>query len=152
MSSGKRILKWGMLALASLIYLAICAIPFFQFNPTKPSNVELGKSFVYSKITVHPIWLLQSGEVILTLGEVIVLGVMAAILIAVVVLGIKYREKVKSTVGKYESEVKRITWFPWKDTKKSTVVVLIAVVICATVICLLDAGLSWGILKFVKLF
>ena len=40
----------------------------------------------------------------------------------------------------------------WKDTKKSTVVVLIAVVICATVICLLDLGLAEGILALIGLF
>ena len=147
MSSGKRILKWSLVALTSLIYLAICAIPFFQFNPT----VSTTGATTTGGITVHPIWVMN-GKAILTLGEVIVLGVLAAILIAVVVLGLKKITKVKSVVREYESEVKRITWFPWKDTKKSTVVVLIAVVVCSAVICLLDLGLAKGIIAFIGLF
>ena len=37
----------------------------------------------------------------------------------------------------------------WKDTKKSTTVVLIGLVVCATVICFLDLGLSTGFFAFV---
>ena len=131
MSKGKRILTWGVLILASLIYIAIGAIPFLN-NVTTAGKTGILK--------------------ILTLGEMIVLGVMLAILIAVLVLCLKKRAKVASIAREYESEVKRITWFPWKDTKKSTVVVLIAVVICATVICLLDLGLAEGILALIGLF
>ena len=120
----------------------ISSIETGQFNPTAKT---------VGGVTIHPIWQMD-GKTILTLGEVIVLGVLVAILVAVIVLGLKKRAKVSSVVREYESEVKRITWFPWKDTKKSTSVVLIAVVICATVICLLDLGLAEGIIAFINLF
>ena len=131
MSKGKRILTWGVLILASLIYVAIGAIPFLN-NVTNSGKTGILK--------------------ILTLGEMIVLGVMLLILIAVLVLCLKKRAKVASIAREYESEVKRITWLSWKETKKSTVVVLIAVVVCATVICLLDLGLAEGILALINLF
>ncbi len=126
----KRILKWSMIVLAALIYVAIGAIPFVN------SVHGTGRKILWA----------------LSVGEIIVLGVMLAILIAVVILGLKKRAKVASVIREYESEVKRVTWFPWKDTKKSSVVVIIALIICAAVICLLDLGLANGLLAFVKLF
>ena len=126
----KGFLKWGALILAILVYLGIAAIPFVNSVSTEKSGL-LG---------------------ILTVGEIIVLGVMLALLVVVVLLMIKKRDKVDGVVREYESEIKRITWFSWKDTKKSTVVVLIGVVICAAVISLLDLGLAEGILAFIGLF
>ena len=135
MKSGKKIIKWGLVVLASLIYLSIGAIPFLNNNPSDSQAANL-KGILK----------------ILTVGEMVVLGVMLAILIAVIVVCLKKKAKVKSLVREYESEVKRITWFSWKDTKKSTVVVLIALVVCAAVISLLDLGLAEGILAFIGLF
>ncbi len=156
MAKSKKIVKWGAIVLAALIYLSICAVPFFQLNPT----VSEAESSANAKYKIHPVWTMELENeygttvdtVILTLGEVIVLGVLLAILVAAVVLMLKKREKTASVVREYESEVKRITWLSWKDTKKSTVVVLIGLVVCATVICFLDLGLSKGFLEFVKLF
>ena len=128
MAKGKKIVKWGAIILAALIYLSIAAIPFLNSVENSSKEGFLG---------------------ILTVGEIIVLGVMAAILIAVVIVLIKKREKTASVVREYESEVKRITWLSWKDTKKSTVVVLIGLVVCATVISLLDLGLSEGFLSLI---
>ena len=157
MAKGKKIVKWGAIVLAALIYLSICAVPFFQLNPT----VAEAEATANAKYKIHPIWTMEVKDeltgnpvdtVILTLGEVIVLGVLVAMLIAVVVLMLKKKEKTASMVRAYESEVKRITWLSWKDTKKSTVVVLIGLVVCTAVICLLDLGLSEGFLQFVNLF
>ncbi len=131
MSTGKRIIKWGIFIFAALVYLSIGAIPFL--NNVTNSN---GKGILKT----------------LTVGEIITLGVMLLILVAVVAVLLKKRRKVDGFIREYESEVKRITWFPWKDTKKSSVVVLIALVVCATVISLLDLGLAQGILAFIGLF
>ncbi len=144
MAKGKKIVKWGAIILAALIYLAICAVPFLQYNPT----VTQAENTAGESYKIHPIWVMKD-TVILTLGEVIVLGVLVAILIAVLVILLKNREKTASVIREYESEAKRITWLSWKDTKKSTLVVLIGLVACATVICLLDWGLSTGFLAFV---
>ncbi len=142
MSKGKRFLKWGLLILAILIYVSICAIPFFSLNPTVSE----------AEGTVTAIWTLKD-TVILTLGEVIVLGILLVILVAVVVLAIKKRARFAKEIGKYESEIyTKITWYSWKDTKKSTIVVLIALVICAAVISLLDLGLAKGLIAFIQIF
>ena len=149
MNKKSKIVKWGVVVLAALIYLSICAIPFLQMNPAvKDVNAS-------AKYKIHPVWTMNVkgvDTVILTLGEVIVLGVLLAILIAAVVVMLKKREKTASTVRAYESEVKRITWLSWKDTKKSSLVVLIGLAVCTVVICVLDLGLSEGFLQFVKLF
>ena len=131
MLNGKRYLKWSVIIVASLLYLAIGAIPFLNNLKNSESTGLLG---------------------ILTVGEIIVLGIMLAILVAVVVLLLKKRERANAIVREYESEIKRITWLSWKDTKKSTVVVLIGLVVCATVISLLDVGLAKGFMAFITLF
>ena len=45
-----------------------------------------------------------------------------------------------------------MTWLSWAETKRSTIVVLIALIVCALVICLLDFGLSEGINAIIRLF
>ena len=79
--------------------------------------------------------------------------IIAAVLVVVaVVLCIVFREKLKKLFKVYKSEVKKIVWLPWDQTKKSTAVVLVALIVCATVICLLDLGLGKGILAIIDLF
>ena len=82
----------------------------------------------------------------------IVEGILGAILVLVIVLAIRNRAKVSKVAGEYESEVKRVTWLSWAETKRSTIVVLIALIVCALVICLLDFGLSEGINAIIRLF
>ena len=79
--------------------------------------------------------------------------IIAAVVLAIaVVFGIKYREKIKKFLRVYKSELKKVVWFPWDQTKKSTLVVLVVMIACAVVICLLDWGLNKGFLAFVNLF
>ncbi len=130
MSTKKRIARWSFAILTVLLYLAIAAIPFT--NRLQNPNQELTGILK-----------------LLTVGEMIVLGIMLVILIAVVVICLKKREKVGSLVREYEGEVKRITWLSWSETKKSTVLVLIALVVFATVIALIDLALSEGFLGLV---
>ena len=72
------------------------------------------------------------------------------LVVAGVVLGIKYREKIVKALRVYKSEFKKVSWLSWKDTKKSSLVVLGVLVACAVVICLLDLGLSKGLLAMVQ--
>ena len=146
MASNKKIVKWGAIILAALIYLAICAVPFLQYNPTVASVNSANASS--KNFQIRPIWTMND-KVILTLGEVIVLGVLVAILAAVLVFLLKNREKTASVIREYESEAKRITWLSWKDTKKSSIVVIIGLVVSSTIICFLDLGLSTGFFAFV---
>ena len=78
----------------------------------------------------------------------IVIG--GVLVVAGVVLGIKYREKIAKGLRVYKSEFKKVSWLSWKDTKKSSLVVLGVLVACALVICLLDLGLYNGLLAMVQ--
>ena len=78
----------------------------------------------------------------------IVIG--GVLVVAGVVLGIKYREKIAKALRVYKSEFKKVSWLSWKDTKKSSLVVLGVLVACALVICLLDLGLYKGLLAMIQ--
>ena len=78
----------------------------------------------------------------------IVLG--GVLVVAGVVLGIKYREKIVKALRVYKSEFKKVSWLSWKDTKKSSLIVLVVLAVCALVICLLDLGLSKGLLAMIQ--
>ena len=78
----------------------------------------------------------------------IVIG--GVLVVAGVVLGIKYRENIVKALRVYKSEFKKVSWLSWKDTKKSSLVVLGVLIACAVVICVLDLGLSKGLLAMIQ--
>ena len=88
----------------------------------------------------------------LSTNAIVWIVVGSVVLIAAVVLCIVFRKRVGKFLRVYKSEVKKIVWLPWDQTKKSTLVVLVILIICATAICLVDLGLSKGFLAFLKLF
>lgn len=45
----------------------------------------------------------------------------------------------------YGSEMKKVVWMPWKDVRKNTVLVVIAVIVISVVIGLLDFGFDKAI-------
>ena len=71
--------------------------------------------------------------------------------VAAIVLCIIFRKKIVKTVRVYKSELKKIVWFPWPQTRKSTLLVWVVLLISALVICLLDLGLYEGLLELLKL-
>ena len=85
--------------------------------------------------------------------QAIVWIVVGAVVVVVgAVLGVKFREKIQKSLRVYKSEMKKIVWLPWDQTKKSTWIVLVVLVVCAAVICLLDVALSKGFMAFINLF
>ena len=72
------------------------------------------------------------------LGEFISLAIAAALLVLVIVLCIVKRKKLVEALRAYRSEMKKITWFSWKNVVRCTVFVLVAVVAIAAVVGLLD--------------
>lgn len=78
----------------------------------------------------------------------LIVGVVA--LIAAVVLCIVFRKKLAKLFRVYKSEVKKIVWFPWAQTKKSTLLVWVILIISALVICLLDLGLGRGLVAILN--
>ena len=74
----------------------------------------------------------------LELGEFISLAIAAALLIVVAVLCIVKRKKLGEALRAYKSEMKKITWFSWKNVVRCTVFVLVIVVALAAVVGVLD--------------
>ena len=70
-----------------------------------------------------------------TLVSLIVAGV---VILAVTVICIIKRQKVAESVRAYKSEMKKITWYPWKQVWRNTVLVIVIVLVTAAVIGLLD--------------
>lgn len=64
-------------------------------------------------------------------------------------------EKKENRIAKffrdYKSEMKKITWCPFKTVKQSTVLVIVLTILLAAVIAVLDLGFSKGLLEFGKL-
>ena len=74
----------------------------------------------------------------LSVGGFVSLIIAAVAIIVVVVLCIVKREKLKEALRAYKSELKKITWFSWKNVVRCTVFVVVSVVALALVIGLLD--------------
>ena len=78
----------------------------------------------------------------------IVLG--GIVVVGVAVLLIKCPEKISKGLRVYKSEFKKVSWLSWKETKKSSLIVLGMLAACALVICLLDLGLYEGLMFLIK--
>ena len=125
----KLLKKWMLALTAMLLVISLFAIPAFaDEGTTEPDAAE--------KFPMWAIWAIVGG----------------VLLIAAVVLCIIFREKVSKFLRVYKSEMKKIVWLPWDQTRKSTLVVLVVLAICATVICLLDLGLFEGITALIQWF
>ena len=83
-------------------------------------------------------------------GTIIGIVIGAVLLAVAIVLCIKFREKIKKFLRVYKSELKKVVWLPWDQTRKSTLVVLVVMVVFAVAIGLLDWGLSEGFLASVE--
>jgi len=75
------------------------------------------------------------------LVSIIVGGVVLAL---VVVLCIVKRKKLAESLRAYRRELKNVTWFSWKNVWRSTVFVIVAIVVVAAVIGLLDYAFFQG--------
>ena len=83
----------------------------------------------------------EGGISTLALVSLIVGGV---VLVAVVVLCIVKREKLIESLRAYKRELKNVTWFSWKNVVRSTVFVIVSVLVVALVIGLLDYAFFQG--------
>ena len=78
----------------------------------------------------------------------LIIGAIA--LVAAIVLCIVFRKKLAKLFRVYNSESKKIVWFPWPQTRKSTLLVWVILIISALVICLLDLGLGRGLVAILN--
>ena len=129
MKTGNLFKKWTAVLCAVLMMISLFAIPVFA-DEAAPATDNKG----------------------LSTGTIVGLIVAAVLLVVAIVLCIVFREKIGKFFRVYKSEIKKIVWLPWSQTKKSTLVVLVVLIICAIAICFIDLGLSKGVLAFIKLF
>ena len=120
------------LVCAVLMMISLFALPAFAHEGEDHNHAE--EAVQEGLSTAAIVWIIVGGVLV----------------VAGVVLGIKYRENIVKALRVYKSEFKKVSWLSWKDTKKSSLVVLGVLVVCAIVICLLDLGLSEGLLAMVR--
>ena len=87
-----------------------------------------------------------------TVETIISLSIVGVVAIAVAIYCIVNKEKVGKFFRALKSEMHKIVWFSWKDTRKNSIVVIVAVVIIAAVIGLLDLAFKNGVDILYKLF
>ena len=133
---------------AVLMMISLFALPAFAHEgheheneetttttPEAPEAPEAGDAEEKGKLSTPAIiWIIVGGVVV----------------IAGTVLGIKYREKIVKALRVYKSEFKKVSWLSWKETKKSSLIVLGMLAACALVICLLDLGLYKGLIAMIQ--
>ena len=74
----------------------------------------------------------------MSVGDFVSLCILGAALIVVIVLCIVKRKKLVEALRAYRSEMKKITWYSWKNVVRGTVFVLVCVLVIAVVVGLLD--------------
>ena len=77
----------------------------------------------------------EGGIETITLVSLIVGGV---VLLVAIVLCIVKRKKVAEGLRAYRSEMKKITWFPWKSVWRCTLLVIVVCLVTAVLVGLLD--------------
>ena len=80
----------------------------------------------------------------LSTGALVSLIIAGVLLVAVVVLCVIRREKLKESLRAYRREMKNITWYPWKSVWRNTVLVVVVVLVAALLIGLLDIAFFEG--------
>ena len=83
----------------------------------------------------------EGGMETITLVSLIIGGV---VLLGVIALCIVKRKKLVDSLRAYKSEMKKITWFPWKSVWRCTLLVLVVVVAVAVLVGLLDLAFFEG--------
>ena len=74
----------------------------------------------------------------LSVGAFVSLCIAAALLIVLVVVCIVKRAKLMEALRAYKSEMKKITWYSWKNVVRGTVFVVVCVLVIGVVVGLLD--------------
>ena len=60
--------------------------------------------------------------------------------------------KITSWMRSIKSEVKKISWSPWTDVRKNTLVVIVVIVVCAVALTIVDYVFAQGITALGNLF
>ena len=60
--------------------------------------------------------------------------------------------KITAFMRSIKSEVKKISWSPWTEVRKNTIVVVVVIAICAIALTIVDYVFAQGITALGKLF
>ena len=88
----------------------------------------------------------------LSTGALVSLIILGVVVVVLIILAIVKREKLAEALRSYKSEMKKITWYPWKQVWRNTVLVIVVVLVAAAVVGLLDFAFFQGQAGLVKLF
>ncbi len=88
----------------------------------------------------------------LVLGDIIMLSLLGVAIIAVVIYCLTHKEKVGKWARGLRSEFKKISWSPWTQVRKNTIVVLIVVLVVGLFIAIIDLIFQRGILAISSIF
>ena len=89
------------LVCAVLMMISLFALPAFAHEDHDHDHAE--EAVQEGLSTAAIVWIVIGGVLV----------------VAGVVLGIKYREKIAKALRVYKSEFKKVSWLSWKDTKKN---------------------------------
>ena len=151
MKTGNLLKRWSVAIVALLLTVVLLAIPAFAEDTTEVTTAGEEVTTATEETADHDHDHEEETKGMST-QTIITLCIFGGIIVAAVVLGIVFREKVAKFLRVYKSESKKIVWLPWSQTKKSTLVVLVVLIAFAVAICLIDLALSRSFLKFVELF
>ena len=164
MKTGTLLRKWSAALIAVVLMISLFAMPAFAHEGhehettggeqstvvTTEGSTEAATEGSTEASTGSTSEKKDNGK--LGVGGIIGICIAAAIVVVAVIFGVKYRENIVKYLRVLKSESKKIVWFPWDQTKKNTLVVLIVLIACAAAICLLDFALNKGFLAFIGLF
>ena len=161
MKTGTLLRKWSAALIAVVLMISLFAMPAFAEEATSGEQSTEGVTEATTEGATEGSTEASTGtgssdkkedDGKLGVGGIIGICIGAAIVVALVILGVKFRVEIAKYLRVLKSESKKIVWFPWDQTKKNTIVVLIVLIACAAAICLLDFALNKGFLAFIGLF
>ena len=53
--------------------------------------------------------------------------------------------RIASFARSIKSEVKKISWSPWTEVRKNTIVVVVVIIVCVLALFIVDFVFNWGI-------
>ncbi|MBQ9131520.1 MAG: preprotein translocase subunit SecE [Clostridia bacterium] len=156
MKTGALLKRWAVAFLAVVLMISLFAMPVCAEETTGETTAETTAETT-GEVGTEAETKADSSDSKnekkgLDAGAIVGISIAAVLVIAIVVLGVKFRENIKKFLRVCKSETKKIVWLSWDQTKKNSLVVLIVLIVCAAVICLLDYALQQGFLAFIGLF
>ena len=161
MKANKIMVSFLTLLLTVALMFSIFSVPVFaeeggsnqtQSTPTSSSSSTTTKAPVQTDEHGHAVGDHDHDEENNLVETIVSLSIIGVIIVVIAIFCIIKREKVGKFLRSLKSEMKKIVWFSWKDTRKNSIVVIVAVIIIAAFIGILDLAFKNGVDLLYKLF